>query len=81
LSSAAIILTASLTGGPVGTSQVIASSIVGVGTASRMKGVQWEIFRGICIAWLITIPFTCLLSYLIFTALSYIFNNHPANIS
>ncbi len=55
--SSAIILGASVLGGPVATTQVVASSIVGVGTGRRrVHHVRWLIVRQMAIAWLITIP-------------------------
>lgn len=56
LGSESVILTASIIGGPVATSQVISSTVVGVGTAQRMKGVRWLVFRDIFAAWFLTIP-------------------------
>ena len=66
VASATIILTASITGGPVSTSQVVSSTIMGVGSAARLKGVHWLAAREILIAWFLTIPATALLSGLIY---------------
>lgn len=55
-SSAGIILTSSLIGSPVSSTQVISSSIMGVGAAQRARGVRWEVAGQIMAAWLITIP-------------------------
>jgi PiT family inorganic phosphate transporter len=56
-SSTAVILGASLVGAPVSTTQVVASSVVGVGGGRRRwKHVRWEIVREMAIAWLTTIP-------------------------
>jgi PiT family inorganic phosphate transporter len=54
--SAAVVLTGSMTGGPVSASQVIASTVMGVGTAQRRKGVHWLIARDMLMAWFLTIP-------------------------
>jgi PiT family inorganic phosphate transporter len=61
LSSALVILTASLLGGPVSTTQVVSSSIMGVGAAERVKKVRWGVAKDIALAWLLTIPITALL--------------------
>ncbi|MBI4533310.1 MAG: inorganic phosphate transporter [Candidatus Melainabacteria bacterium] len=66
LASATIILTASLAGGPVSTSQVVSSTVIGVGSADRLKGVRWLAAREMLIAWFLTIPATALLSGLIY---------------
>ena len=62
LSSAVVILTASLVGGPVSTTQVVSSAIMGVGAAERVKKVRWGVAREIATAWLLTIPATALLA-------------------
>ena len=43
LTSAAVILTASLFGGPVSTTQVVSTAIMGVGAAERMSKVRWGV--------------------------------------
>lgn len=56
--SALVILTASLLGGPVSTTQVVSSAIMGVGAAERMSKVRWGVAGEIASAWLLTIPAT-----------------------
>jgi PiT family inorganic phosphate transporter len=60
--SAAVILTASLFGGPVSTTQVVSTAIMGVGAAERMSKVRWGVAGEIASAWLFTIPSTALLA-------------------
>lgn len=56
-SSTAVILGASLIGAPVSTTQVVASSVVGVGAGRRRwQHVRWQIVREMGVAWLTTIP-------------------------
>ncbi len=56
-SSAGVILGASFLGAPVSTSQVVASSVVGIGVGrQRLRHVNWAIVRQIGLAWLITLP-------------------------
>ena len=65
-SSTAVILGASLLGGPVSTTQVVASSVVGVGGGRRRwKHVRWQIVREMGVAWLTTIPAAALLAVLV----------------
>lgn len=45
LSSAIVIMTASLTGGPVNATQVISSTIMGVGAGERANKVRWGVSR------------------------------------
>lgn len=61
-SGAGVILVAALLGGPVSTTQVISSAILGVGAADRWGKVRWSILRQMAIAWLLTIPATAILS-------------------
>ncbi len=58
LASAAVILAASLFGGPVSTTQVVSSAIMGVGAAERMNKVRWGVAQEIALAWVLTIPAT-----------------------
>jgi PiT family inorganic phosphate transporter len=62
LSSAMVILTASLLGGPVSTTQVVSSAIIGVGSSERFGKVRWSVAGDMVIAWLITIPASALIS-------------------
>jgi inorganic phosphate transporter, PiT family len=62
ITSAAVILTASLFGGPVSTTQVVSTAIMGVGAAERMSKVRWGVAGEIASAWLFTIPSTGLLA-------------------
>ena len=65
-SSTAVILGASLVGAPVSTTQVVASTVVGVGGARRRwKHVRWQIVREMGIAWLTTIPAAALLAVVV----------------
>ncbi len=62
ITSAFVILGASLIGGPVSTTQVVSSSIMGVGSAERLSKVRWGVAREIMIAWVVTIPATALMA-------------------
>jgi PiT family inorganic phosphate transporter len=62
LASSIVILGASLIGGPVSTTQVVSSSIMGVGAAERANKVRWGVAGDIAVAWLLTIPATALVA-------------------
>jgi PiT family inorganic phosphate transporter len=47
---------ASVLGGPVSTTQVIASSVMGVGASRRLGTVRWFEARNIAYAWFLTVP-------------------------
>ena len=62
ISGAAVILAAAMLGGPVSTTQVVSSSIMGVGAAQRVSMVRWTVLREMLTAWLLTIPLTAILA-------------------
>lgn len=62
LTSAFVIIGASLIGAPVSTTQIVSSSIMGVGSAERLSKVHWGVAGEIAIAWLVTIPATILVA-------------------
>ena len=62
LASSIVILGASLIGGPVSTTQVVSSSIMGVGASERMNKVRWGVGKDIATAWVLTIPATALVA-------------------
>ena len=70
LASSVVILGASLIGGPVSTTQVVSSSIMGVGAAERANKVRWGVGEEIAAAWLLTIPCTALVAAGIYLVLS-----------
>ena len=56
-SSAGVILASSLIGAPVSTSQIVSSSVVGIGVGRRRtRHVNWRIVTNIGFAWLTTMP-------------------------
>lgn len=69
LASAVVVSVGSATGGPVSASQVIASTVMGVGYAARRKGVHWLVAREMFMAWFLTIPCSGLLAYTILSLL------------
>lgn len=54
--SAAIILSAAAVGGPVSTTHVVASSVMGVGAGQHRRHVRWAVAREIIAGWLLTLP-------------------------
>jgi PiT family inorganic phosphate transporter len=57
--STAVLLGASVLGAPVSTTQIVASSVVGVGGGRRRwRHVRWRVVRAMLLAWLVTVPAT-----------------------
>ncbi len=65
-SSATVILGAALMGGPVSTTHVVSSSIMGVGAGQRISAVRWGVAKNIILAWFITIPASAVMAGLSF---------------
>ena len=65
-SSAAVILGAAILGGPVSTTQVVSSSLMGTGSAQRVSKVRWGVAVDIITAWVLTIPISALAAALLY---------------
>lgn len=60
--STTVILASSYLGAPVSTTQVVASSVVGIGGGRRRwHHIRWAVVRSIGLAWLLTLPATVVL--------------------
>jgi len=62
LASAAVISAAASVGGPVSTTHVVSSAIMGIGAAERPRAVRWGKAAEIGFTWLITLPAAGLLA-------------------
>jgi inorganic phosphate transporter, PiT family len=62
--SASVILAASHFGIPVSTTHNISSAIMGVGAAKRFSAIRWTVVERMVWAWILTIPITGLLAWL-----------------
>ncbi|MCZ7541311.1 MAG: inorganic phosphate transporter [Anaerolineae bacterium] len=54
--STAIVLGAGLLGGPVSTSHVVSSALVGAGSADRVQMIRWHVAERIVFSWFVTVP-------------------------
>ncbi|HXJ62643.1 MAG TPA: inorganic phosphate transporter, partial [Actinomycetota bacterium] len=64
-SSAGVVLGASLFGAPISTTQVVSSSVVGIGAGRRRYGhVGWVVTIEIAVGWITTLPAAALLAAL-----------------
>lgn len=66
VTAASVILAAALLGGPVSTTQVVSSAILGVGAAERVNKVRWGVAGQIIVTWFLTIPLTAVFSMLVY---------------
>lgn len=62
LASAAVISAAAAVGGPVSTTHVVSSSIMGIGAAERPRAVRWSKAMEIVFTWFVTLPGAALLA-------------------
>ncbi len=62
--AAAVILASSLVGAPTSTTQVVTTTLMGVGAAERPKHVRWAKAREIFAGWLLNIPSSMLMGAL-----------------
>lgn len=65
-SAMGVVLSASLLGAPVSTTDVVAPAIVGTGSGERWHHVRWAVVGEIGVAWLITLPVSGVLAALAF---------------
>jgi PiT family inorganic phosphate transporter len=68
-SSAAVIFAATHFGIPVSTTHNISAAIMGVGSAKRFNAIKWTVVERILWAWILTIPVSGGLAYLLFFAI------------
>lgn len=73
--AAIIISTATALGAPVSTTQVISSSIMGVGSSQNIHAIRWGVARNIGLAWIFTLPCSAIMAGLSYLGLRMVFGN------
>lgn len=71
LAGATIILGAAILGGPVSTTQVMSSTIMGAGSAERLNKVRWLVGYEMVVAWVLTIPVTAIIAAVLYLPLEF----------
>lgn len=66
LTSSAIIQASTAMGMPLSTTHVISSSIIGTGSVMRLHDVKWGTVKRMLVTWVITIPISIAIAYLIY---------------
>jgi PiT family inorganic phosphate transporter len=69
LASSTVIITASTLGIPVSTTHNVSSAIMGVGAAKRANAIKWTVVERMVWAWLLTLPVTAALAWVLVRAL------------
>lgn len=72
LNSAVVIFSATLLHLPVSTTHVVSGSIMGVGSAQRVKAVHWSVARQMVTAWVMTIPCTAVMGAVAYVVISHV---------
>ena len=67
LNSSLVIFSATFLHLPVSTTHVVSGSIMGVGSAERVRAVHWGVARSMLVAWCVTIPMSAVMSAVIYT--------------
>lgn len=67
LNSSLVIFSATFLHLPVSTTHVVSGSIMGVGSAERVRAVHWGVARSMLVAWCVTIPISAVMSAVIYT--------------
>ncbi len=73
ISSFSILFACNMIGAPVSTSQIIASSVIGVGSGYRKKGINMKIIINIFLSWILTIPLAALMSGIVYIVITNLF--------
>lgn len=73
IASSVTILTSTGAGAPVSSTQVVASSVMGVGAGEKAKMVQWSVGKHMVISWMLTIPASACLAALMFNIVASLF--------
>lgn len=66
LTSLGVLASANYFGVPISATQVIAGSVVGVGSAESPRGVNWQIGGEMIISWFVTMPATAIFGAVLF---------------
>jgi PiT family inorganic phosphate transporter len=69
LTSSLVIQTSTAMGMPLSTTHVISSAVLGTGSALRPYDVKWGTVKRMLTTWVITIPISIVLSYLIYSVI------------
>ena len=72
-STAGVVLAASAFGLPTSTTHIITSSIFGVGISKGLSSINWKIAKNIIFAWILTIPASGIVAFLLHAIFNEIF--------
>jgi PiT family inorganic phosphate transporter len=67
--ASAVIMGASALGAPISTTHTISTAVIGVGSSKRFSAVRWGVAANLVVAWVLTIPASCLVAAFFFWVL------------
>jgi PiT family inorganic phosphate transporter len=70
--SSLVLGSAAFFGMPVSSTHVANGAIIGVGMTQRVKAVKWGMTRKIVLAWIVSMPLSAVLSYIIFNIIKFL---------
>lgn len=74
LNSSIVVFSATLMHLPVSTTHVVSGSIMGVGSAKRIRAVRWGVAQQMLVAWVLTIPCTAAMGAVAYFVVKVIFS-------
>jgi PiT family inorganic phosphate transporter len=72
LNSSLVIFSATFLHLPVSTTHVVSGSIMGVGSAKRVRAVHWSVAQQMLYAWVLTIPLSAIVSGTVYKIISWL---------
>lgn len=72
LNSSIVVFTATMLHLPVSTTHVVSGSIMGVGSAKRIKAVRWGVAQQMVMAWIFTIPCSAIVGALAYKVIVFV---------
>ncbi|HEX5418025.1 MAG TPA: anion permease [Chloroflexota bacterium] len=64
--AAAMVLGFTVVGLPVSTGQVSTSTLIGAGASERLSKVRWQVAQHLALSWVVTLPITALLAFILY---------------
>ncbi|MCK5690836.1 inorganic phosphate transporter, partial [Myxococcota bacterium] len=66
--TALTVILGSKLGLPISTTHVLVGAVIGVGLARGMAAINLEVVKSVLKSWVITVPFTAVLSWFLYTS-------------
>jgi PiT family inorganic phosphate transporter len=74
LASSTSVLVATFWGGPISTTHVVGTSVMGAGAGDEIRMVSWDVGKDMLLSWFITIPASIMVSAIMFIPVDWLVN-------